>query len=215
MDGPTMDGAMMDGRLVDGRIAKMRLRSNLFPQSRPRAWSALALFCLCACSSAWAHIGPPYPIMQNRKIGPFNVEVWSNPDVGTGSFYVIIDPPKGGSVPADMKVQVIVQPISKRLPEAAYGAWREKLLDHVEFKTDVPFDKEETWHIRVMLASSIASGETDTDVQVTPTLLGRWDLLLFLLPFAGIGVLWFKAASVRRNRKRRMRARTQRAGVTQ
>jgi len=193
----------------------MRLRSNPLHLAAPRACLALVLFACCACSAAWAHIGPPYPIMQNRKIGPFSVEVWSNPDVGTGSFYVIIDPPKGGSVPADMKVQVAVQPISRRLPEATYGAWREKLLDHVEFKTVVPFDREETWHIRVLLASSVASGETDTDVQVTPTLLGRWDLLLFLLPFVGIGVLWFKAASVRRDRKRRVRARTSRAGVAQ
>jgi hypothetical protein len=180
-----------------------------------RAGLALLLFALCGCGIAWAHIGPPYPIMQNRKIGPFNVEVWSNPDVGTGSFFIIIDPPKGGSVPADMKVQVVVQPVSKRLPEAIYGAWREKLLDHVEFKADVPFDQEETWHIRILFASSVASGETDTDVQVTPTLLGRWNLLLFLLPFAGIGVLWFKAASVRRNRKGRTRARSSRTGVAQ
>ncbi len=167
--------------------------------------------------SAWAHIGPPYPIMQNRHVGPFNVEVWSNPDVGTGSFYVIVDPPKGSAltVPADMKVQVIVQPVSKRLPEAGYNAWREKLLDHVEFKADVPFDKEETWHIRVLFASATASGETDTDVAVTPTLLGRWDLLLFALPFMGIGVLWFKAASVRRSRRKRARAKTSKPGVAQ
>jgi hypothetical protein len=166
-----------------------------------------AFLALCFCVPARAHIGPPYPIMQNRKVGPFNVEVWSNPDVGTGSFYIIVDPPKGSgmTVPADMKVQVAVQPISKRLPVAVYDAWREKLLDHVEFKTLVPFDKEETWHVQITFRSSTANGEADTDVPVTPTLLGRWDLLLFLLPFAGIGVLWFKAASVKRSRGRRRR----------
>ncbi|HVN93224.1 MAG TPA: hypothetical protein VMT38_05995, partial [Terracidiphilus sp.] len=76
----------------------------------------------CVCRPMWAHIGPPYPIIQNQKIGPFNVEVWSNPDVGTGSFYIIVDPPKGSGiqVPADMKVQVSVQPDSKRLPVATY-----------------------------------------------------------------------------------------------
>jgi hypothetical protein len=162
---------------------------------------------------AWAHIGPPYPIMQNRKVGPFNVEVWSNPDVGTGSFYIIVDPPKGSGliVPADMKVQVAVQPASKRLPVAVYNAWREKLLDHVEFKTIVPFDKEETWHVQITFSSSTANGEADTDVPVTPTLLGRWNLLIFLLPFVGIGVLWFKAASVRRSRGRRRRTAQARA----
>jgi hypothetical protein len=156
---------------------------------------------------AWAHIGPPYPIMQDRKIGPFTVAVWSNPDVGTGSFFVVIDPPPGGSIPTDMKVQVIVQPTSGRLPEKAYDAWRNKLRDHVEFKAAVPFDKEETWRVRVLLSSSQVSGEADTNVEVTPALLGRWDLLLFLLPFIGVGFLWFKAVSIRRQNRRAGRAR--------
>jgi hypothetical protein len=176
---------------------------------------AIVFFALCVGVPARAHIGPPYPIMQDRKVGPFNVEVWSNPDVGTGSFYVIVDPPKGSglTVPADMKVQVAVQPVSKRLPVAVYNAWREKLLDHVEFKTLVPFDKEEMWHVHIAFSSATANGEADTDVRVTPTLLGRWDLLIFLLPFAGVGVLWFKAASVKRDRRRRTR--TPRAGAAQ
>src|SRR5581483_964995 len=199
------------------RFTHKSRKKNLLPHEascqlapRTRVWALLLVFC---ASPALAHIGPPYLIMQNRKIGSFSIEVWSNPDVGTGSFYVLIDPPKGASVPADMKVQVAVQPVSKRLPEAIYGAWREKLLSHVEYKTDVPFDKEEAWHIRVLFASSVASGETDTDVQVTPTLMGRWDLLLFLLPFLGISVLWFKAASVKRNRRKRIGLKGSRPGV--
>jgi hypothetical protein len=167
-----------------------------------RAYLAMALLAICGSGPAWAHIGPPYPIMQDCKIGPLTVEVWSNPDVGIGSFFVVIDPPKGGSVPADMKVQVIVQPVSGRLSEKTYDAWRDKLRSRVEFKADVPFDKEETWRIRVVLASSQVSGETDTNVEVTPALLGRWDLLLFLLPFLGVGLLWFKAMTTRRKNRR-------------
>lgn len=162
-----------------------------------------ALLLLSGTAPAWAHIGPPYPIMENRKIGPLKVDVWSNPDVGVGSFFVIIDPPPGGTVPPDMKVQVIVQPLSKRLPPAAYNAWREALKDRVEFKADAPFDKEEMWRIRVLLASGQVTGETDTDVMVTPTLMGRLNLLLFLLPFLVIGFLWFKAATTKRKRKQR------------
>ena len=154
---------------------------------------------------AWAHIGPPYPIMENRRIGPLGVEVWSNPDVGTGSFFVVLDPPLGQTIASDLKVQVGVQPVSHRLPEATYSAWREKLKNRIEFKAVVPFDKEETWHVRVILSSAAVNGETDTDVPVTPTLLGRWNLLLFLLPFLGIGFLWFKAVSVKRKRRRRVR----------
>lgn len=173
-----------------------------------------ALLAVCGSIPAWAHIGPPYPIMQDRKVGPFTVAVWSNPDVGTGSFFVVIDPPPGGTVPADMKVQVAVQPASKRLPEKIYDAWREKLHNRVEFKAVVPFDKEETWHVRVMLASSAGSGEVATEVSVTPGILGRWDLLLFALPFLGVSVLWFKAiATKRENRRRAQRRKTQKSAV--
>jgi hypothetical protein len=172
------------------------------------------LLAICGSIPALAHIGPPYPIMQDRKVGPFTVAVWSNPDVGTGSFFVIIDPPPGGTVPSDMKVQVAVQPASKRLSEKAYDAWREKLRNRVEFKAIVPFDKEETWHVRVMLASSAGNGEIATDVSVTPTLLGRWDLLLFALPFLGVGLLWFKAmATKRENRRRAQRRKAQKSAV--
>ena len=80
------------------------------PWIRWRIGIVATLLTICGSVPAFAHIGPPYPIMQDRKIGPFTVAVWSNPDVGTGSFFVIIDPPPGGSVPTDMKVQVAVQP---------------------------------------------------------------------------------------------------------
>jgi hypothetical protein len=171
---------------------------------------ATVLLAICGGVPASAHLGPPYPIMQDRKVGPLTVSVWANPDTGIGSFFVVIDPPRGGTVPSDMKVQVAVQPASGRLAEKTYDAWREKLRDRVEFKADVPFDKEEEWHVRILLTSAQVSGETGTNVQVTPPGLGRWDLLLFALPFLGVGVLWFKAmATKRENRKRAQRRKAQ------
>lgn len=175
---------------------------------------AVMLLVLCAAIPAQAHLGPPYPIMQDRKAGPFTISVWANPDTGIGSFFVVIDAPKGGSVPGDMKVQVAVQPVSGRLPEKTYSAWRERLRDRVEFKADVPFDKEEEWRVRILLSSAEATGEADTNVQVTPPGLGRWDLLLFALPFAGVGLLWFKAMTTKRqNRKRTQRRKDQKTAV--
>jgi hypothetical protein len=195
-----MRRSMRDARMMPDLMAKKRDRWN---HTTLRRCGAVTLLLLCGSTFALAHIGPPYPIMENRKVGPLTIAVWSNPDVGNGSFFVIIDPPQGSPVPSDMKVQVAVQPVSGRLPEKAYGAWREKLLDRVEFKTVVPFDKEETWRIRVLISSSQVSGEADTDVEVTPALLGRWDLLFFLLPFVGVGFLWFKAVRTKLKRRRR------------
>lgn len=172
----------------------------------------LAALILCAGLPAWAHNGPPFPIMEGKKVGPFTVSVWSNPDVGTGTFFVMIDPPANAKVPGDLKVDVIVQPVSLRLPEAKYGAWREKVRNQVEYKTDVPFDRQEEWRVRILLASSMGGGEAQTNVQVTPPGLGRWDLLLYLLPFLGIGILWFKAAATRRSRRGNTAAASRRPG---
>lgn len=190
-----------------------RLQHRLGRGDSWRACLTTAFLAICCCTPVWAHIGPPYPIIQDQKIGPLTVAVWSNPDVGTGSFFVVIDSPKGVAVPPDMKVQVIVQPVSGRLQESSYNAWRDKLRNRVEFKAEVPFDKEETWRIRVLLSSSQVSGETDTTVEVTPALLGRWDLLLFLLPFLGVGLLWFKAMATRRHNKKVRRKGVQKSAI--
>ncbi|MDX6461688.1 MAG: hypothetical protein QOE55_5385 [Acidobacteriaceae bacterium] len=83
-----------------------------------------------------------------------------------------------------MKVQVIVQPVSGRLPEARYDAWREQLRNRVEFKAEVPFDKKKPGEYASFWPGAQVAGETAVDVRVTPT-LGRWSLLFFLLPFLG------------------------------
>jgi hypothetical protein len=150
---------------------------------------------------AFAHNGPPFPIIENRPVGPVIVSVWTNPDVGTGSFFVMVDPPAGGWVPNDLKVDVAVQPVSGRLPEKQYSASRERLRGQLEYKALVPFDAEETWRVRITLASAQGGGEATANVQVTPPGLGRWDMLLYLLPFLGAGFLWFKASTRRRQRK--------------
>ncbi|WP_446744039.1 hypothetical protein [Silvibacterium acidisoli] len=149
--------------------------------------------------AAFAHTGPPFPILKDQPVGPAIVTVWANPDVGGGPFFVMLDPRDGKPVPADMKVRIGIQPVSGRLPEKVYDAPREVLAGQVQYKVVLPFDREERWHIHVLLSSATGgSGEAATDVDVTPTGYGRWDLMLYSLPFLAIGALWFKAVSNRR-----------------
>jgi hypothetical protein len=170
---------------------------------RAAHWQRLIalMLLISGAATAHAHNGPPFPIIENQHVGPVMISVWSNPDVGTGSFFVLVDALPGGTIPNDLKVDITVQPVSRRLPEKSYSAWREKLHGQVEYKVSVPFDAEEKWHVRVTLASSQGGGETETNVEVTPPGLGRWDMLLYLLPFLGIGFLWFKAVMRRRKRQ--------------
>jgi hypothetical protein len=164
--------------------------------------SLLSMFC---APNAAAHNGPPFPIITDQRVGPYVISLWTHPDLGTGTFFVMIDPPPGGTVPKDLKVQIAVQPASGRLAEAVYSAWLEDLRGQVEYKTEVQFDQQENWKVRLILTSSAGGGEAFSQVVPTPAGFGRWDLLLFLLPFLGVGFLWATAITKRR-RLRKLRA---------
>jgi len=151
---------------------------------------------LCA-PIANAHNGPPFPIITDQRVGPCIVSLWAHPDIGTGAFYVVVDPLPGGSIPKDLKIQLGVRPASGRLPEVVYWAWLENLRGQVEYKTEVQFDQQEYWNVRLILASSLGGGQAFSKVEATPPGFGRWDLLLYLLPFLGAGFLWFKAITKR------------------
>ena len=159
----------------------------------------LALMCLATRIPARAHNGPPFPIVENRKTGPFVISLWTHPDLGTGTFFVIVDPVPGGTVPSDLKVRIGVQPESGRLPEAVYDTWRDAVRDHVQYDNNqVEFDKQEFWRVRLILQSSIGGGEVFSRVEPTPTGLGKWDLLFYALPFLFAALMWYRGISRRR-----------------
>jgi hypothetical protein len=158
---------------------------------------------VCA-TSVNAHNGPPFPIITDQRVGPCIISLWTHPDVGLGTFFVMVDPLPGGSVPKDLKIQIGVQPVSGRLPEVVYSAWPENQRGQVEFKTEVQFDQQEYWKVHLILASAAGGGEALSKVEATPPGFGRWDLLLYLLPFLGVGFLWFSAITKRR-RLRKLR----------
>ncbi len=154
---------------------------------------------------AEAHNGPPFPIITDQRVGPCIISLWTHPDVGMGLFFVMVDPLPGETIPKDLKIQIGVQPLSGRLAEVVYPASLEDLRGQVEYKTEVQFDQQEFWKVRLILSSSAGGGEALSKVEATPPGFGRWDLLLYLLPFLGVGFLWVTAITKRR-RLRKLRA---------
>jgi hypothetical protein len=148
-----------------------------------------------------AHEGPPYPLFMDRQVDRYVVSLWSDPDVGDALFFVIITAPQAAELPQDLRVQIGVQPASGRLPEAFYTAEREKLQKQVQYRAQVHFDAEEQWRVRVRLESATGNAETTTNVAATPPGYGRWDLLLYLVPFLAVGIVW-GVAMVRKLRPR-------------
>src|SRR6202162_1479050 len=162
---------------------------------------------LCLCVSfaplARGHNGPPFPIIVDQRVGPCIVSLWTHPDVGVGTFFVMVDAAPGTAIPNDLKIDLGIQPVSGRLAEVIYATRRENMRGQLEYKTEVNFDRQEFWRARLILHSSQGDGESAASVEATPAGFGRWDLLLYLLPFAGVGFLWFKAVTGKRSYRRK------------
>jgi hypothetical protein len=155
---------------------------------------------------ARAHNGPPFPIIENRKVGPCVISLWTHPDIGTGTFFVFVEPVPGGTVPKDLKVQIGVQPESGRLPEVVYPAVQDYSGGQLQYKAAVEFDRDEFWRVRLILESSQGRGEEFSRVEATPVGFGKWDLLFFLLPFLLIAFLWLRGMSRQRGRMKKLQA---------
>lgn len=156
---------------------------------------------LLLARTASAHEGPPFPLFLDQKVDRYLVSVWTDPDVGTALFFVIVNAQDSADLPADLRVQIGVQPVSGRLTETFYAAEREDLQRQVQYRAEVQFDAEEVWRVRVRLESAAGNAETLATVEATPPGYGRWDLLLYLFPFVAVAVLW-TIALIRRIRRR-------------
>jgi hypothetical protein len=166
-----------------------------------RRWPVLFLVLgwLPAAGPARAHQGPPFPILMDQPAGPYVASVWTDPDVGTGIFFVVLEPSAGTSLPERTRVRIGVQPVTGRLPEVVYTAEAQSTRQETRFFTEVSFDRQEMWKVRVLLDGSGGGGELATEVEATPDgTIGPIALIIYPLPFLAVGFLWLKAALRRR-----------------
>ena len=173
---------------------------------RPLSVWSLSVLWLLLSTPANAHNGPPFPIIENRRVGPCVISLWTHPDVGTGAFFVFVEPIPGSTVPKDLKVQIGVQPESGRLPEVVYTANQDDGGGQLQYKALVEFDRDEFWRVRLVLESSQGREEEFSRVEATPVGFGKWDLLFFLLPFLLIAFLWLRGMSRQRSRMKKLQA---------
>jgi len=164
-----------------------------------RAWHLLLPFLLLGSLPAGAHQGPPFPILVDKPVGPYVASVWTDPDIGTGTFFVVLDAPKGHKLPAKTSVRIGVQPVSKRLPEVFYDGEPQRVDEGARYLAKVRFDKGEMWRTRIVIGGSEGGGELAAEVEATPDgILGPLGSLVYALPFLAVGFLWIKAVLRRR-----------------
>src|SRR5690606_31855498 len=90
--GRALDDGAADGdaRLHDGNVMDRVRRSTA-------AWLLVAGLLLPA--PVRAHEGPPFPIIVDERVGPYVVSVWTDPDIGIGTFFVVLEPPGDDPLP--------------------------------------------------------------------------------------------------------------------
>ena len=168
-----------------------------------RALLPLALLALAGLPApAWAHAGPPFPVIVDRPVGSYLTSVWTDPDIGTGTFFVILEPPKGQELTGQARVRLAVQPVAGRLPEKVYDALPQKVSYGQRHFAEVHFDRGEKWKVRVEIDGADGRGRLATEVEPTPDgVLGPMSMLLYAAPFVAVGFLWLKATLRKRPRK--------------
>jgi hypothetical protein len=148
-----------------------------------------------------AHEGPPFPIIVDEEAGPYKVSVWTDPDIGTGTFFVILEPisETADTLPEITSVQVGVEPVSGRLEEAVYTAEQQSVSYGARYYTEVEFDQGEFWNVRVVVKGPGWKGELLSKVEATPDgSIGPIGLLVYAIPFMAVGFLWIRAILIRR-----------------
>lgn len=176
---------------------------------RPPAFKLLlALGGLLAASPlVQAHLGPPYPIMNDQPIPGYVVSVTANPDVWRASAYVMLTAQSPAAQPVK-SVDIWIQPVSRRVGRSTYQMTRESSTDPVEFSAQPDFDRAENFTVGIDI--KLADGTVErfvTQTLATPPGIGPWGLLFFLVPFLLFGSLW-GLVFFRRSRRRRARSRS-------
>lgn len=169
-----------------------------FPLPGRRLATTVALLLLTL--PAYAHEGPPFPILVDQHVGSMLVSIWADPDIGTGTFFVVLEPvEKGGTLPDDLSIKIGVTPVSGRLDEVFYEAAPQRVRHGARYLAEVHFDQGEWWDVRIVLDGS-EGGELYTRVEATPDgTIGPISLIVYLLPFLAVGFLWLKAVLRRRD----------------
>lgn len=157
---------------------------------RPTTWLVL-LWAAPLTPPAEGHDGPPYPICVDEVVGPVELSIWADPDVGEGTFYYYIDPPDMGiGVEARASLggvgELDVQS-SSVTPRA--GAPYQQI-------GTLLFQQRGVWSTTFTLTRSGASlGHVELDVEVTPPGMGRLYLLWYAIPFLAAVAVWLRIFS--------------------
>ena len=198
--------------ITDGRSAGLQACRPGGPEGQHYVKSKTLLslvIVIIACQAiVHAHSGPPYPIVEDRIVGAYQVSLWTDPDAtddqsAAGKFWVTLRPARTDQrIPSDTRVDVRIRPLDRAGGERTARAEPINRDSGRQFAALV-MDHEGPFAVHVTIDGALGPGTLDAqadatyDLRPAPTLIG-----LFLLPFVLVGIVWGKLLI-----KRRMHAR--------
>lgn len=147
-----------------------------------------------------AHDGPPYPILVDEELGEWTLSVWTDPDVGTGTFYYYVAAPEGRSTD-ELRIRAVSFPADGTSPEVEGESEPAESGEPFQQVGTLEFHHRGTWPTRFVVTADGDDGvlgELAYDLEVTPPGLGAIDILWFALPFLLIGGLWLRVLLAQR-----------------
>ena len=190
----------------DEPVRRARLAPTLVP------WLLVA-----GAALAGGHAGPPFPIVEDRSVGPYTVSIWTDPDAtddGTagGQFWVIVHARSGAEPDAQILVTVKASPLSRAGAEVEATAAPQAGQPSRYFAALV-LDHEGDFRIAVSLRGPLGEASTTADVAATYDLRPPpYMLIWYLFPFVLVGFLWTRLLLRRRASLPRQRSSGTRSG---
>ena len=151
-----------------------------------------------------AHSGPPFPILTNRVVGPYDISIWADPDAtddgsAAGQFWVMLRPAGGaGSVPAETHADVSINALDRSAPRVTGRAQPVNHEISRQFAALV-MDHEGRFGVAVTVDGPLGHAEVEANVDATYDLRPAPIMMaVYLMPFVLIGFLWVKLLVRRR-----------------
>ncbi len=159
---------------------------------------------MLAGATVYAHSGPPFPIVTDRRVGAYQISIWTDPDATddrspAGQFWVMLQPaPSGGPVPAGTRVDVTIKAVDRQGDEQA-GRAAPVNGDMARQFVALVMDHEGPYGIRVAIDGPLGRADVEASTDATYDLRPRPILtVVFVMPFLVVGFIWGKLLIRRR-----------------
>lgn len=146
---------------------------------------------------ARAHDGPPFPVLVDRDVGSRRLSVWADPDVGEGTFYLYLPGEEAAPEPG-VSIRLEAHPLDGGTESSVGSAERAPPDQPYQRLARLAFPRRGPWAVRIVIDSPAGASEVSIEVDVTPTGLGKLDLVWFSMPFVLVAFLWVQALRRRR-----------------